>query len=208
MGQTPGQFRLMCAGSRRRRRRRRKPAAFDPEAGGRRPLAKSSPSREAERMVNVRYCLNTSTIRGQGLPLVEEVQVAAKAGYEAIEPWVAEVEQFVQQGGRIADLRKRIVDLGLTVESSVGFSEWITADEQDPQGLEAWKRDLDLIAQLGAKRIAAPPTGAVHQAAKDLLRVAALSTSAGIGTPLRRGAASRVVGTNQVGAVADAFPDG
>jgi 2-keto-myo-inositol isomerase len=123
-------------------------------------------------MANVRYCLNTSTIRGQELSLVEKVQLTAKAGYQAIEPWVAEVGEFVKQGGCLADLRKRINDLGLTVESSVGFNEWITDAGQSPAGWEAWKRDLDLMAQIGAKRIAAPPTGAVHEAEKDLLKVA------------------------------------
>jgi sugar phosphate isomerase/epimerase len=123
--------------------------------------------------MNFRYCLNTSTLRGQGLTLVQEVEVAAQAGYQAIEPWVAEVEKFVKGGGKLADLGKRIAELGLSVESCVGFSEWITEAAEAPGGLEDWKRDLDLVAQIGAKRIAAPPTGAVHQAEKDLLKVAA-----------------------------------
>src|SRR2546421_8392592 len=33
------------------------------------------------------YCLNTSTIRGQNLPLAEEIEIASKAGFSAIEPW-------------------------------------------------------------------------------------------------------------------------
>jgi 2-keto-myo-inositol isomerase len=123
-------------------------------------------------MANIRYCLNTSTIRGQQLSLVEEVQLTAGTGYQAIEPWIAEVEEFVQQGGCLADLRRRIDDLGLTLEGSVGFSQWISDAGQSPAGWEAWKHDLDLMAQLGAKRIAAPPTRAVHEAEEDLLKVA------------------------------------
>src|SRR4051812_38451854 len=34
------------------------------------------------------YSLNTSTIRGQNLSIVEEVDIAARAGYQAIEPWI------------------------------------------------------------------------------------------------------------------------
>ncbi|UCD58001.1 MAG: sugar phosphate isomerase/epimerase, partial [Candidatus Hydrogenedentota bacterium] len=34
------------------------------------------------------YCFNTSTIRGQNLSLDKEVEITAKAGYQAIEPWV------------------------------------------------------------------------------------------------------------------------
>src|SRR5712671_2419016 len=63
------------------------------------------------------YCLNTSTIRGQKLPLVQEAELAAKAGYQAVEPWISEVEQFQKDGGTLADLKKRIADLGLTIES-------------------------------------------------------------------------------------------
>src|SRR5689334_17805424 len=40
------------------------------------------------------YCLNTSTISGQKLSLVEEVELAARAGYRGIEPWVRELEQY------------------------------------------------------------------------------------------------------------------
>src|SRR5689334_6564872 len=44
------------------------------------------------------YCLNTSTIRGQKLPLVAELEIAAKVGYQAVEPWISEVEQYQKDG--------------------------------------------------------------------------------------------------------------
>jgi sugar phosphate isomerase/epimerase len=124
-------------------------------------------------MHTVRYCLNTSTIRGQGLSLAEEARIAAGAGYQAIEPWIAEIETFVAQGGRLADLKTQIADLGLTVECVISFSEWVNEAAETPGGLDPWKRDLDLAARIGGKRIAAPPTGAIHHAEKDLVRVAA-----------------------------------
>src|SRR5262245_32294019 len=71
------------------------------------------------------YCLNTSTIRGQKLPLVAEIEIAARAGYQGIEPWVSELDAYMQSGGSLADLSKRIADLGLSVESVIGFAEWI-----------------------------------------------------------------------------------
>ena len=37
------------------------------------------------------YCLNTSTIRGQNLPINEEIDIAAKAGYTGIEPWLGKL---------------------------------------------------------------------------------------------------------------------
>ena len=76
-----------------------------------------------------RFCLNTSTIRGQKLSLAAELQIAARAGYQAVEPWVNEVDQYVADGGSLADLRRRIADLGLEVASLIGFAEWIVDDE-------------------------------------------------------------------------------
>ncbi|MBI1902959.1 MAG: sugar phosphate isomerase/epimerase [Planctomycetia bacterium] len=112
----------------------------------------------------LRYCLNMSTIRGQKLGLVEEVQIAAKAGYDAVEPWLNEIEQFVQSGGRLDDLRKRIADLGLAVESAIGFAPWIVDDPAArAKGLEQAKRDMDRVKNLGGTRIAAPPAGATNQ---------------------------------------------
>ena len=35
--------------------------------------------------------LNTSTIRGQKLPIVQEIEIAAKAGYQGMEPWIDEL---------------------------------------------------------------------------------------------------------------------
>jgi sugar phosphate isomerase/epimerase len=107
------------------------------------------------------YCLNTSTIRGQNLPLAEEMEIAAKVGFNAVEPWVSEIEKHAKSGGSLADLRKRIADLGLVIPSAIGFASWIVDDEAKRKaGLEQMKRDMDLAAQIGGTRIAAPPVGA------------------------------------------------
>ena len=36
----------------------------------------------------IRYCLNTSTIRGQDVGIEQEIDIAAQAGYDGIEPWM------------------------------------------------------------------------------------------------------------------------
>src|SRR5437588_8017886 len=71
------------------------------------------------------YCLNTSTIRGQKLSIVEVVEIAARAGYSGLEPWVDEIERYQKGGGSLNDLNKRIRDRGLTVPSSIAFCEWL-----------------------------------------------------------------------------------
>lgn len=110
-----------------------------------------------------RFCLNTSTIRGQELGIEKEVDVAAVAGYDGIEPWIPTLRQFVEKGGSLADLRKRISDGGLTVDSAIGFSQWIAEDDEKRKAaLEEAKRDMDMLREIGGTRIAAPPVGA-HQ---------------------------------------------
>ena len=121
----------------------------------------------------MRYCLNTSTIRGQQLGLVAEIELAAKAGYDGIEPWIREIEVYQQEGGSLADLRKRLDDHGLRVESAIGFPQWIVDDpEARARGLEQAKREMGLVAALGGTRIAAPPAGATDRDDMDLLTIA------------------------------------
>ncbi|MEZ6065234.1 MAG: sugar phosphate isomerase/epimerase family protein [Planctomycetaceae bacterium] len=108
-----------------------------------------------------RYCLNTSTIREQQLGIVAEVELAARAGYTGIEPWIREIQQYVDEGGSLRDLKQRIADAGLTVESAIGFPAWCVDDEaQRADGIETFKRDAQLVADIGGTRIAAPPVGA------------------------------------------------
>ena len=116
-----------------------------------------------------RYCLNTSTLRGFNLPLWELVDIAASAGYEAIEPWISEIEAYQSQGGDLGALRDHIRDLGLTVESGIGFFEWAVDDEvRRTKGLEDALSAMTLLGRIGGKRIAAPPWGA-HDAKSEKL---------------------------------------
>ena len=107
-----------------------------------------------------RYCLNTSTIRGQKTGILKEVEIAAAAGYDGIEPWIPNLREFRDQGGSISDLSKRIADSGLTVDSAIGFAQWIHPDQATrTQALEEARKDMDMLKQLGGTRIAAPPVG-------------------------------------------------
>jgi sugar phosphate isomerase/epimerase len=121
-----------------------------------------------------RFSLNTGTIRGQELGIVQEVEIAAQAGYDAIEPWMGTLDDHVKKGRSLKDLGKRIRDLGLTVESAIGFAQWIVDDEGvRGKGLEQAKRDMETLALIGGKRIAAPPVGAHDKPGPDLATAAA-----------------------------------
>lgn len=64
-------------------------------------------------------CLDTATIRPATLK--EKVRIAAKAGYDAIEPWDSELQKFETDGGNLKDLGKEIKDNGLFVPSVIGL---------------------------------------------------------------------------------------
>jgi 2-keto-myo-inositol isomerase len=119
------------------------------------------------------YCLNTSTIDGQKLTLTEKIEVAIKAGYSALEPWVRELEAHIKAGGNLKELGKRLADDGVKVESAIGFFEWVVDDdERRRKALEDAKHAMDLVQQIGGKRIAAPPFGATNQTDLSLPRAA------------------------------------
>jgi sugar phosphate isomerase/epimerase len=137
-------------------------------AAGPAAVADAPPTKEA-----FRFSFNTSTIMGQKLPLPEEVDIAGKAGYQAFEPWIRELDEYVKSGGSLKDLGKRIRDRGMTVESSIGFIEWLVDDEaRRKKALEEARRVMDMVQQLGGKRLAAPPVGATDRSDIPLLAAA------------------------------------
>jgi sugar phosphate isomerase/epimerase len=104
------------------------------------------------------YCLNTSTIRGNQLGIVREVEAIGKAGFDAIEPWITEVDTYTKGGGTLKDLGHRISDAGLTVANAIAFNAFLNDDPaQRAAGMEALKTDMDKVAQIGGTRIAVPP---------------------------------------------------
>jgi sugar phosphate isomerase/epimerase len=69
----------------------------------------------------------------------------------------------------LPDLKKRISDSGLTVEGAIAFPEWIVDDDaRRAKGFERAKREMDMVAQIGGKRFAAPPAGATGLPKLDL----------------------------------------
>ncbi len=119
------------------------------------------------------YCLNSSTLFGQKLDMVEVVEIASKAGYTGLEPWVRELDQYVKAGGSLKELGKRCRDKGLVIEDVIGFFEWVVDDDaKRKKGLEEARRNFDMVQQLGGSRLAAPPVGATNQADLDLRKAA------------------------------------
>lgn len=101
-------------------------------------------------------CLNASTIKPT--PLKDKIRIAAEAGYEGIELWVRELEQFQAEGGDVKALGAEIRDRGLFVPNVIGLWDCMPMEE------EAWKASLEdtrkrmaISAAVGAQHVAAIP---------------------------------------------------
>ena len=91
-----------------------------------------------------KYCFNTSTIRGQKLDVPAQIDVAAAAGYSAVELWVGDLQDFARKGGSLRDLANRVRDRGLAVPSAIRSSPGSRTIPHAAQGLEQAKREMDL----------------------------------------------------------------
>lgn len=116
-----------------------------------------------------KYALNMSTIRGQKLGFINELQTAAKAGFRSVEIWIDTFQAYLQNGGSAREAKKIIDDLGITVENAIGFANWISNDEAIRKaGLKQLQGEMELLAKIGCKRVAAPPAGATAPPLIDL----------------------------------------
>ncbi|MES2826523.1 MAG: sugar phosphate isomerase/epimerase [Bacteroidota bacterium] len=101
-------------------------------------------------------CLDTATIRPASLK--DKVKIAAKAGYDAIEPWDGELQEFEAKGGNLKDLGKEIKDLGLFVPSVIGlWNSLPPTKEQFDSSLKDTRNRMRMAAAIGAKHIQTIP---------------------------------------------------
>lgn len=121
---------------------------------------------------NFKFCLNTSTIRGQKLGLTKSIETAARAGFDSLELWVMDVKEYKDNGGSMPALKKLISDNHLTVEDAIGFAPWMVDDDtQRAAGFAQMKDEMLLMAEIGCKRIAAPSGGVKPDKPLDLFKV-------------------------------------
>ena len=115
------------------------------------------------------FSLNTSTVRGQKLSLPKLIELAARAGYQGLEPWMMEIESYLKEGNSIASLKKLANDAGITLVDCIGFPTWMAQDEEKSKaGFIQIEKEMGILAELGCTRVAAPAIGA--EAPLDLLK--------------------------------------
>ncbi len=107
-----------------------------------------------------RISLNVSTIRGYELPVQQQIDACAEAGFDGIELWTRDVDAFTARGGSHEELRRQLQGNGLWLENMIGFSAWAADDPaKRADGLKQMRHDMEMAAGLGSRFIAAPVQG-------------------------------------------------
>lgn len=101
--------------------------------------------------------MNTSTIRPASLE--DKIKVTAGAGWDAIEPWIDDLNKFEEEGGNLKDLGKHIADLGLFVPNVIGLWSCMPGTQEEWEAsLEATRKRMRQCADIGSRHVAAIPT--------------------------------------------------
>lgn len=101
-------------------------------------------------------CLDTATIRPASLK--EKVKIAAKAGYDAIEPWDRELAEYEKEGGNLKDLGKEIKELGLFVPSVIGMWNALPPTNQAfEESLKDTRNRMRMAAEIQSQHIQTIP---------------------------------------------------
>jgi 2-keto-myo-inositol isomerase len=101
-------------------------------------------------------CLDTATIRPASLK--EKVSIAAEVGYDGIEPWDSELEEFEKNGGNLKALGAEIKKLGLKVPSVIGLWNAIPGTMPEFQlSLKETRRRMRMAHDIGAEHIQTIP---------------------------------------------------
>lgn len=102
-------------------------------------------------------CLDTATIR-PAKSLEEKVDIAIAAGYDAIEPWDRELDEYEKNGGELKQLAKKIKENGLFVPSMIGLWGCIPENEEAFQAsLPATRNRMRMASEIGCKYAQAIP---------------------------------------------------
>mgnify|MGYP002031036866 CR=1 FL=1 len=109
-------------------------------------------------MTRLKFCLNASTI--MTTPIMRQIEVAAAAGYEAIELWHDHIDTFTSEGGRVSEIRTAVDDHGLVVPTTIYLAGWFDSQgDEYLANLDECKRRMTDSAMIGAPHIIAGPPG-------------------------------------------------
>lgn len=129
-------------------------------AGGSTKLSGQTSS-EAPRYQNGKspwpICLDFATIRPVKT-LKEKVDIAAEAGFDAVEPWDGDLEEYEKSGGDLREMNKYIQDKGLFVPSMIGLWGCLPESEEAfQQSLEATRNRMRMASEIGCEHVQTIP---------------------------------------------------
>ena len=78
-------------------------------------------------MRNVKFSLNASTLFPFDLDVINQIKVAAHAGYDGIELWVKDIQEYLVKEGSIKELINCMEGGDLVVVDGFGFVVWSVA---------------------------------------------------------------------------------
>ncbi len=112
-----------------------------------------------------KYCLNTSTIRNCGLNIQDKIRLTAQAGYQGIELWVSEIEDYLSNGGSLSKLKSLLDQYNLKLPNLIAFFEWAHPDRSiRSKARDEAKKTFEMAKFLGSYFVAAPPMGITEMA--------------------------------------------
>jgi sugar phosphate isomerase/epimerase len=148
------------------RRNLLKTLALAPLAVSAAPVFAQTPKKKES---SFKFSLNTSTIRGQKLSLPQIIELCAKTGYDGFEPWMMEIQAYLETGKSVASLKKLAADAGVEFFDCIGFPTCMAQDEEKSKtGFAQMEKEMGILADLGCPRVAAPAIGT--EAPIDLLK--------------------------------------
>jgi len=107
-----------------------------------------------------RISLNTSTLMAYKLPVDEQIDLVGKSGFDGIELWMRDIQAYVDKGGSLTSLKKRLGTNDLLLENIIAFSEWCSDDPSvRKEALERMRSEMEMVAALGGQYFAAPVQG-------------------------------------------------
>lgn len=113
----------------------------------------------SEDAVRRRYALNPPTVKGYKLKFKDQVELAIKAGFDGLEPWLKDAHA-AKADGTFDDAVKMARDANLQFVNGIAFGRWVDEDAKlRAAGLEETKRDMALLAEMGCPCIAASMFG-------------------------------------------------
>jgi len=90
-----------------------------------------------------------------------------------VEIWIDTLREYLDKGGKLAEIKSRLNSLGLQIENCIAFAKWVVDDEATrKQALEHMKTEIGLVADIGCKRIAATGMGLTNDTTISLDTIA------------------------------------